>query len=446
VRSHPAARAEPVEALAGTPTRSVRPGVGPAAGHPQRPSAAARPSRQDDGERGRGTAWHRLPLLLPGLLALVLGLAAGLWRLGAWVPEAPGRVLAQAAAGHGALMICGFFGVVITLERAVALAAAAARGAARARPWAQRALPYTMPLLAAAGTAAQLQGASAAAALAWLLAALALLGATAAIGRRQPEPFVAVLALGAAAWACGNVLLLAGAGPATVVPWWLAFLVLTIAGERLELSRLAPRPPGAAAGFALAVGLMVLTLLALTLGGVLDAPGVAEAGAHGLGAALVALALWLLRHDLARRTVRQRGLTRFVAVCLLAGYAWLLLAGALVALHGLHPGTGTWDAALHALLLGFVFSMVFGHAPIILPAVLRVAVPWARRLVAPLLLLHVAVALRSAGSLADMPTLRQAGAWCSVVAIVGFIATVVSLVQQRHPPRALAGAGGREAR
>jgi hypothetical protein len=34
--------------------------------------------------RPAGIAWRRLPLLLPGLLALVAGVAAGLWRLGAW--------------------------------------------------------------------------------------------------------------------------------------------------------------------------------------------------------------------------------------------------------------------------------------------------------------------------------------------------------------------------
>ena len=389
----------------------------------------------------RGPAWQRLPLLLPGLLAMVFGLTAGLWRLGAWVPAAPPAALARAAVGHGALMVCGFFGVVISLERAVALVTALPRQAT----WPRRALPYAMPLLAALGTAAQLAGLAVAAAALWLLAALALLWATLAIWRRQPEPFVGVLALAAAAWACGNALLLAGAGVAAVVPWWLAFLVLTIAGERLELSRLAPRPPGAAAGFAVLMAAVALTLLVHTLG-VLAGNPVApdalalgstatiwtEAAARGFGAALLGLALWLWRHDLARRTVRQRGLPRYVALCLLAGYAWLGVAGGLMATQGLQPGTAAWDAALHALLLGFVFSMVFGHAPIILPAVLRVAVPFAPRLFAPFVLLHASVAVRVAGGLAGSAGLRQAGAWLSVLAIAAFIGTVLSLVRRRR--------------
>ena len=53
---------------------------------------------------------------------------------------------------------------------------------------------------------------------------------------------------------------------------------------------------------------------------------------------------------------------RYVAVCLLAGYFWLAVGGALVALQV------AYDAALHAIFVGFVFSMVFGHAPVILPA------------------------------------------------------------------------------
>lgn len=381
--------------------------------------------------RPKGPAWNRLPLLLPGFVALVLGIAAGLWRLGAWLPDAPSAVLARAAVGHGALMICGFFGVVISLERAVALAAGQTRGA----HWFASALPYAMPLLAAMGTVAQLAGHAFAAAVLWLLAALGLLLATLAIWRRQREAFVGVLAWAAAAWACGNALLMAGFSAATVVPWWLAFLVLTIAGERLELSRLAPRPPGAAASFALLMAALALALGSSTWGALAAQAGWAEAGGRGFGAALLGLSAWLLRHDLARRTVRQHGLQRYVAVCLLAGYFWLGLAGALLALQGLQPGSPAWDAALHALLLGFVFSMVLGHAPIILPAVMRVAVPYAPRLYGALALLHAAVAGRVAGGLVASEGLRQASAWLSVLALVLFVFTV--LLQIR------AGSGGR---
>ena len=36
-------------------------------------------------------------------------------------------------------------------------------------------------------------------------------------------------------------------------------------------------------------------------------------------AGLLALALWLLQYDIARRNIGTRGLTRFIAACLLSG-------------------------------------------------------------------------------------------------------------------------------
>ncbi len=49
--------------------------------------------------------------------ALLVGLWAGLVRLGWAIPPGPPSWVAN----HGPLMICGFLGTLITLERAVAL-------------------------------------------------------------------------------------------------------------------------------------------------------------------------------------------------------------------------------------------------------------------------------------------------------------------------------------
>jgi hypothetical protein len=138
-----------------------------------------------------------------------------------------------------------------------------------------------------------------------------------------------------------------------------------------------------------------------------------------MGLVLVMLALWLFAFDLARVTVRQRGLPRYIAVCLLSGYAWLAFGGALLA-------TATaYDAALHSIFVGFVFSMVFGHAPVILPAVLRVKLPYRSVLYLPLILLHASLAVRVFVSVG-------AGAWGNAAAIALFIATAASLVLSRN--------------
>ena len=57
-----------------------------------------------------------LPFLVPALLALLVALWAGLLRLGWVLPSTRGLALA-----HGPLMVSGFLGALIALERAVAL-------------------------------------------------------------------------------------------------------------------------------------------------------------------------------------------------------------------------------------------------------------------------------------------------------------------------------------
>lgn len=353
----------------------------------------------------RRPALERVPLLALGFLALIVGTGAGLARLGWPMPSA----IAGAAGWHGPLMVSGFFGTVIGLERAVALG----------RRWA-----YAAPLASGAGTLLFLAGAPAAAAWAWAVGSVVLFAATTDVLRRQREAFVVVLALAAACGVVAQARLATGAAVHEFVVWWLGFLVLTIAAERLELSRL--RPPSAAAlrGFAVLVAAGFAALVA-TLP-VADA--LAPAGVRAFGLVLLALAAWLWRHDLARRTVRQAGLTRYIAVCLLSGYAWLAVGGAVIAAAGLAPGSRAYDAALHALLLGFVFAMVFGHAPIVFPAVLRVAVPYRPAFYAPLVLLHASVAIRLGGLALDDATLRRGGALLSALALAAFIATTIAAV------------------
>jgi hypothetical protein len=126
--------------------------------------------------------------------------------------------------------------------------------------------------------------------------------------------------------------------------------------------------------------------------------------------------------------VRQPGLTRYIALCLLSGYVWLAVGGAVMAGAGLAPGRPSYDAALHALLLGFVFSMVFGHAPIVFPAVLRVVLPYHPVFYAPLVLLHASLALRLLGDASGSFALARWGALGSALALAAFIVIMLSAV------------------
>ena len=335
----------------------------------------------------------RVPLLLLGFVALFSATAAGLARLG-W-PAAEGA--AAWGALHGPLMICGFFGVVISLERAVAIG----------QRWA-----YAGALLAGLGSAAALLGALAVTPWLYAAASVWLLAAALQVVRRQRALFTVTMALGAACWLVGNGLWLRGAAVYQVMPWWLSFLILTIAGERLDLSRLMPPSRPARVVF-------VLLLVAIIAG--LVASGTAPGG-RLFGGALTGLALWLLRQDIARRTVRQQGLTRFIAVCLLSGYVWLGVGGLAFALAApVHPGNVFHDAAVHAIGLGFVFAMVFGHAPIIFPAVLRVTIAYHPVFYGPLLLLHASMLLRLAGDATWSFAAVRWGGLLNALALAAFI-------------------------
>src|SRR5690606_25922841 len=99
---------------------------------------------------------------------------------------------------------------------------------------------------------------------------------------------------------------------------------------------------------------------------------------------------WLIRHDVARRTIRTTGATRFMAACILAGYLWLAVAGAVLLL-GAPEGRPAYDAVVHSVLLGYAFSMIMAHATTILPAVLRVALPYRAAFWVPAALLQLAL-------------------------------------------------------
>ncbi len=324
----------------------------------------------------------RLPFLVLGFLSLVLAVAGGLARLTPGLP-APGPAIAL----HGALMVSAFLGTLIPLERAAALD----------RLWA-----YAGPLGAGAGGLAILSGAYGAGFALLVVGALVYVASSVVVLLRQASLETGTLLAGALAWLAGNVALYAGG---QAVGWWIAFFVLTIGAERLELTRYLKREAFSRVSFiALAAGVLASPL---------------DASLRLLGALLVLLALWLARYDIARLTLRQKALTRFVAVCLLAGYFWLAVAGLIFLLRG------PWDPALHAVFLGFVFSMIFGHAPVILPAVLGIRFPYSPALYAPLALLHGSLAVRAVFSV-------PAGAWGNAAAIALFIVTALALVLRRH--------------
>ncbi|HUG21924.1 hypothetical protein, partial [Piscinibacter sp.] len=330
------------------------------------------------------------------LLAAVVG---GLRRAGVvWPAPSGGVAIGQAAAAHAALMMCGFLGTVIAIERAVAIKLRSA---------------LVAPAVSGLAGALMLGGHAEIAAWLWVFAGLVFVGVNVVVVLRQAAAHTVLLLVGALAWLTGNLVFAVGLEGSAVLPWWFAFLVLTVAAERLEMTRLMRRHPVAQPS-------LHATLLVMIVAAALSAADPAVGGL-AYGAALVALAAWLGTFDIARRTALAHGLSRYMAVCLLCGYVWLGIAG--LAWGAMSLGLPTRDLALHALGLGFIFSMIMGHAPVILPAVARVKLligPW---FYAPLALLHGSLALRLLGGLASAE-LRSIGASLNAFALALFVLTV----------------------
>lgn len=339
----------------------------------------------------------RLPILLVCVALLVLAVLAGLARIGWALPSLP----RQLPIAHGPLMVCGFFGTLIALERAVALG----------RRW-----MYAGPACSAAAGLLLAFGQSWPAGWLFVLASVSFTLIGVRIVRQAPANYTRVMALGAASWLVGNLLWVLGQPLSIVVYWWAAFLLLTIAGERLELGRLLRPSRGAQAAFLLAVA-------ALLAGAVLVAFDFAN-GARVYNLALLGLCLWFLRYDVVRVTLRSRGLPRYIAVALGLGYLWLGASAILGLVHGPQVAGLIYDAYWHGMFVGFVLSMVFAHGPIILPAILARTAVYHPVLYLPLSLLHTSLLVRVAGNLLLDANIRRWGGMLNGLAILLFFASM----------------------
>ncbi len=353
----------------------------------------------------------RFPLMALGMIALLAAMLGGLFRLG-WNWSSVPSTLPSV---HGPLMISGFLGTLIALERTVAMG----------KWW-----PSVGPLCTGVGALILIAGIPGVAGPALMtLGSLALVVVFVHLVRGQPALFTFIMGLGALAWLAGNSLWLVGWPIFSVVSWWAAFLVLTIAGERLELSRFLPLARRHRLSFLAANGLFVAGLLLAVVA--------FDIGSRLSGLGLVAMSIWLLRHDMARQSVQKTGLHRFVALSLLSGYVWLAVAGLLMlslggvaaglhhdaALHAMHEHgvLDGYDATLHAIFVGFVFSMIIGHAPIIFPSVLGISLPFRPAFYSHLALLHLSLVLRVVGDLAAWWPGRLGGGLLNAVAVLLFL-------------------------
>ncbi|MDH4092504.1 MAG: hypothetical protein OEV74_16955 [Cyclobacteriaceae bacterium] len=326
---------------------------------------------------------------------LIIGLLSGLGRLGWSVP------LPEMYVHHGAIMVGGFLGSLIALEKVIPL---------------KKYGFFAGPLISASSIVVFLFGEFQFAVMMLIAASLVLLIVYAAYLKTQYNLYLLLAMLGSMCWFIGNVLLLWKRFYPMAFPWWVGFLLFTIVSERLELAKFLPvtrRNKNILVAF---LGLFVLGIIL----------PFHEAGTNIAGLSLVCISLWLMRHDVVRVTIKKEGLVRFTGVALLCGYVALLLEGIfLIVLTEAPPG---YDIVVHTFFLGFVFAMIFAHGPIILPGILGLRVkPYHPLFYVPLGLLYISLAMRIAADVMMFPaTFRSLSGWVTTGSILLYFIMMIT--------------------
>jgi len=343
----------------------------------------------------------RLPMLA-ALILLGVGLWGGLTRLGFSSLPATSEIYLF----HGAIMVGGFLGTLIGFERAVAL------------DWNW---PFFVPVSTVVGGAWIAGGGPPFwGAVSITLGSIVMVAVFGFLYKIQPSDHGLGLMVGSVCWVIGNVLWLAGWQISELVYWWMGFLVLTIAAERLELNRLMKITGWKRFSFFLG---FYGFIAGLVIHEFWPRPGLPVSGLS-----LAVLALWLARYDLARHTLYRGGEQGYSAWSMFVGYFWLIVGGIFLILFPLQQAGFYYDATIHAVFIGFVFSMIFGHALIIFPNVIGRSIPFRSVLFFPLVLLHGGLVLRIAGDLAGWMPGRIWGGAINGLAIVLFFVFVVCLI------------------
>lgn len=341
-----------------------------------------------------GLKLSRIPLMMLVMLALLAGITAGLQRIGWTLP------VTSLASHHGAIMVGGFLGTLISLEKII--------------PLKVRSL-FLLPVISGVSIILFAAGLPLAATISLIVASVGLSIVFITYWLRVHKQIYTIMLAGSLCWLTGNVILLiSGFYPASL-PWWTAFALFVIIAERIELMEFLPVTAGQKKQMAV---LLVLYMIGCAL------------SFHGPGnyiaaASLTGIALWLMRHDVVSLNLKKQHLHRYVAIALLSGYFSLLLSALFIILADSAP-LG-YDVFVHGIFIGFVFSMIFAHGPIVLPGVLGIIVkpPYHPLLYVWLIALHLSWLSRAAADLMLDIQLRKYSGLLSTIAILGYFTSLV---------------------
>ena len=339
-----------------------------------------------------------LPLVL---VSLIVGILSGLFRMGWSIP------VGAVAGEHGALMTGSFLGTLICLERIVALK----------KKWL-----YVIPIISGLSLILFLVNEQKLAFVLLASGSLGLIYIYIDLINRFKEYYFYIMMIGSICWAVGNFIMIIHPFYPQAAPWWIAFILLTVFGERLELSKFLPQTKNKRITMIVSISIFMLGLII----------PYHSMGKYISGIGMISMAIWLLKYDIARKSVRSVGMHRFTGSLLLTGYFWMIICGALMIVD--FESLFSYDAMLHAFFLGFTFSMIFAHAPIIFPGVAGLAIkPFHNSLFIWAILLQLTLILRIVFDLMMNSELRKLfGMTNGIIILLFFINLVILIITKQR--------------
>lgn len=338
---------------------------------------------------------ERLPIIFFAMLCLLAGLWSGLNRIG-W-----NLFLLPITAHHGAIMVGGFLGTLIILEKIIPL---------------KKNILYLIPILNAVSVIFFFTNQPKIAICILVSSSTALSFVFLYYFRSQRTMTYMLMLLGAICWLIGNILLLTKFFYPLAFPWWAAFALFIIAAERLELMRFLPVSK-------LSKSIFIFILLSFIMGVLFSFHGM---GNIICGLSLIAASLWLMRNDLIGINLKKSDMPKYIAITVLTGYVALLLTG--IFLLALSDRWLNYDAVVHSFFIGFVFSMIFAHGPIILPGIMGISVTsFSKILYVWLTLLQLSWGIRIFSDVLMELEIRKISGLLSALAILGYFFTMAVL-------------------
>jgi hypothetical protein len=195
---------------------------------------------------------------------------------------------------------------------------------------------------------------------------------------------------------------------------------LTILGERIDLAKFLPRRK-------LKNPLLWIFIIIFLAGLFMTYH---QAGHILAGSGMLLIAFWLMKYDIVNKSMKSHGIHRYIGTVLFSGYIWLFISGLLMLIN---PDlVYAYDAVLHAFFLGFVFLMIFAHAPIIFPGVMGYSfTPYHKSLYTWMILLNLSLLIRIVADLFFLNYVRQISGIISGVIIIGFFINLLIVIRSK---------------